>query len=127
MPTGQLKVTGKYFIEWADKYIRFPCKEQITGIELYGARCGMLHQYGAESDYTRSGNHRKIYYKGEPKPEVLYNPKLSKEFVIVSLNSLVEVFIKGTEKFLPELYSDSNKAKIADERLQEMMHFYQNN
>src|SRR5437016_9238596 len=55
-PANVKSVRREDFIAWADKYIRFPCKEQLTGIDLYGARCALIHQYGIESDLSRGGD-----------------------------------------------------------------------
>jgi hypothetical protein len=41
MPANQTEVTRKDFINWAEKYLKFPCKAQLTGVDLYGARCGI--------------------------------------------------------------------------------------
>ena len=55
MPAGQDEVTRTDFMKWTDRYIRFPCKEQLTGADLYGARCSLLHVYGADSRMSRTG------------------------------------------------------------------------
>jgi hypothetical protein len=49
MPESQTDVRKADFIDWADRYIEFPCKEKLTGSDLYGARCAMLHSYGVVS------------------------------------------------------------------------------
>jgi hypothetical protein len=53
MPESQQDVTRTDFVRWADKYTRFPGREQLTGEDLYGARCAMLHSYGARSRMSR--------------------------------------------------------------------------
>src|SRR5262245_13001345 len=58
MPDGRTEVRRQDFVEWAQKYIRFPGKHQLTGMELYGARCALLHQYGTESRSSREGKCR---------------------------------------------------------------------
>jgi hypothetical protein len=54
MPSRQQDVTGKDFISWADRYISFPCREQVSGLDLYGARCGVLHAHGIKSKLSRA-------------------------------------------------------------------------
>lgn len=53
IPAGHTEVSRDDFIRWAERYVRFPCREQLTGADLYGARCAMLHAYGVVS--PRSG------------------------------------------------------------------------
>lgn len=43
MPASQEDVTRSDFVRWVERYSKFPCKEQLTGLDLYGARCSMLH------------------------------------------------------------------------------------
>jgi hypothetical protein len=42
MAEAQEDVQRSGFINWADRYIRFPGKEHVTGADLYGARCAMF-------------------------------------------------------------------------------------
>jgi hypothetical protein len=122
MPESQQNVKGEDFIEWADRYIKFPCKEQLTGKDLYGARCGMLHQYGTESNCSRNKTCRRILYSDDMVPEVRYNPEIDENLVIVSIKALVDAFFQGIDKFLIDLFSIKEKAQIAEERFQIMLH-----
>jgi len=117
MPESQEDVTKTDFISWVDQYIKFPCKEKITGLDLYGARCAMLHSYGVVSKLSREGKCRVVGYMSESIPEIRYNPSVSKDFVLVSVPALAEAFYKGIDRFLVNLFSNSDKAKVAEERL----------
>lgn len=122
MPQSQEDVQRKNFVEWADKYIKFPCKEQVTGTDLYGARCGMLHNYATQSKLSREGKCRQIGYMDESVPEVIFNPEISQELVMVSIEALADVFFKGVDQFMIDVFSDTNKAPIAEERFKKIVH-----
>lgn len=122
MPGEQEDVTRGDFIAWADRYIKLPCKEQLYGADLYGARCGMLHNYSTYSRMTRNGECRTIGYMDKSVPEVRYNPEVSKEVVLVSVPALAEAFFRGIEKFLVDLFSDQKRAKVAELRLPKLVH-----
>lgn len=77
MSAKQKDVLKNDFIEWADKYINFPCNEQLTGKDLYGARCAMLHNYSVFSRMSRNGECRVISYMDHSVPEVRFNPSVS--------------------------------------------------
>ena len=62
MPAGQDDVTRDDFVKWAEQYIKFPCSEQLTGLDLYGARCAMLHSYSTASKLSREGECRQVGY-----------------------------------------------------------------
>ncbi|MBA3066114.1 hypothetical protein KJ633_03740 [bacterium] len=121
MPGNQEDVEKKDFIDWVKKYIRFPCKEQLAGIDLYGARCGMLHSYSIQSKLSRQNRCRQIGYMNKGKPEVRYNPEVTKDLVMVSIEALVESFFKGIDQFLINLFSNPKKSKIAEERLKKIV------
>ena len=100
MQDGQLDVTRRDFESWADNYICFPCEEQVSGLELYGARCGM----------------------DKSVPEVCYNPAVSKNLVLVSVEGLAGAFFAGVDRFLIEAFADAEKARVAEQRLRRLVH-----
>ena len=117
IPVSQTDVTRIDFIEWADRYIKFPCNEKLTGSDLYGARCAMLHTYGVVSKMSRDGKCRIVGYMSETIPQIRYNPDVDKNLVLVSVPALAESFYKGIDKFLVDLFSNTDKAKVAEDRL----------
>ncbi len=117
MSVNQQDVMRDDFIKWADRYIRFPCQEQLTGLDIYGARCAMLHNYGVVSGLSRKGQCRMVGYMGKSVPEVRYNSDVAKNLVLVSVVGLAEAFFRGIDKFLVDLFADGRKAEIAEERL----------
>ena len=84
MPKSQEDVQRQDFIDWVEKYLHFPCKEQLTGLDVYGARCGMLHNFSVYSKLSREGKCRRLLYADKLKPEIKYDPSISKEDVMVS-------------------------------------------
>ena len=77
MPEHQERVIGKNFIEWVDSYMIFPRGACISGIDLYGARCGMVHTYSSFSDLSERGDCKVIGYVDKNIPEISYNPEHS--------------------------------------------------
>jgi hypothetical protein len=122
MPGKQEDVEMCDFIEWVDKYIKFPCKEQLTGKDLYGARCGMLHNYSAFSRMSRNGECRNIGYMDHSVPEIRFNPEVSKSLVLVSIKALAKAFFEGLDKFLIDVFSKKEKADIVEERFKKLVH-----
>ncbi|MBA5865291.1 MAG: hypothetical protein GDA67_01185 [Nitrospira sp. CR1.3] len=121
MPASQDDVTRSGFVRWAEQYIKFPCSDQLTGLDLYGARCAMLHNYGTASDLSRKGKCRQVAYMDESVPEVLFDPNVSKDLVLVSVPALADAFFSGVDKFLVDLFAESKKAPIAEQRLKKLV------
>jgi hypothetical protein len=123
MPEGQTEVRGRDFIRWAGRYVRFPGSVQVTGEELYAARCGMLHTYTAEARATRSGRARRIGYADKMDPPAYAAPTAAPDIVLVSVPGLRDAFFRGIDQFLIDAYS-SGPAKRAtvEGRLGDLVH-----
>jgi hypothetical protein len=124
MPQEQEDVTKTDFIGWADRYIRFPGTEQLTGADLYGARCAMLHSYGIVSQLSREGKCRMVAYMDASNPPVRFNAAVSRELVLVSVPALKIALFQGIDRFLIDTYKDPNSkaAKLAGERFRNLVH-----
>ncbi len=121
MPAGQQDVTRADFIRWAENYIKFPCKDQLTGADLYGARCAMLHQYGVVSRMSREGQCRMIGYMDKSVPEIRYNASVHPDTVMVSVPALKEAFFTGIDKFLINAFAGKEKAAVVEERMKSLV------
>ena len=118
-PPTQDNVTRKDFIAWASRYVQFPGREQLTGEDLYGARCAILHQHAAESDLSRQGKCRIVgYYVGDSAPPVIFKAKVDPMMVLVSVTGVVDAFFRGVDSSLVDLFADPKKARVAEQRLQ---------
>ena len=123
MPEAQPEVKKKDFIFWAERYVHFPCEQQLTGSDLYGARCSMLHAYGAVSRTSKVGKCRLIGYMNRSVPEIRYSTaEHLRHVVLVSIPALKDAFFKGIDKFLIDAFSNRKKAKIVEKRLKTFIH-----
>jgi hypothetical protein len=122
MPASQVDVTRDDFVQWVDTYLKFPCQEQISGLEFYGARCAMLHTFTTSSRLSRSGQIRQIGYMDKSVPEIRYDSSVSKDLVLVSIAALAESFLQGVDRFLIDVFSDSNRIPVVEERLRNLVH-----
>jgi hypothetical protein len=113
-------VTRSDFVRWVDRYLKFRCEEQLTGLDLYGARCAMLHSYAMASDLSRKTKCRQVGYMDKSVPAVRYAPNVSKDMVLVSVPALADAFFCGVDKSLVDLFLDK-KAPIAEQRLKKLL------
>jgi len=121
MPAGQDNVKRTDFVCWSGRYMRFPCKDQITGEDFYGARCAMLHSYGVVSNMSREGKCRMIGYADQCVGEVRYAPQISKDLVLVSIRALKDAFFKGIDRFLVDAFADPARIPTLERRLQHLI------
>lgn len=120
LPEAQEDVTRKEFIEWVDKYIHFNGEEQLSGIELYAARCGMLHNYSAFSRLTRKGNLRIIGYVDEAGIEVMTDKDVP-NLAIVSIKALARAFSRGVQRYVNDLHGNPQAINLVRQRVSSLV------
>jgi len=54
--------TKASFTRWVDEYLLKAVSLPCTSLELYAARCGILHTLTPESDLSRKGKAREVGY-----------------------------------------------------------------
>ena len=121
LPKDKVEVVETDFVGWCEKYIRFPGDEQISGMELYSARCGMVHTFGVESRKTRQNKCRLLGYTDRCDPAILYSREQRPDFALVSMEALANAFSAGVDKFLVDLFADSTQSAVAERRLNKLV------
>lgn len=118
-PTGTEFSEKRRFIEWCEKYI-VPCfgsrSDGPSGIDLYGARCGVLHVSSAKSSDGQKGKAREIWYQFRGQHGLNLATNTRKVAVALEVEVLVAAFEKGSHCFLEELNRDQAKYALAEER-----------
>ena len=118
LPPGREEVTRADFIDWAEKYIHFPGPEQLSGLELFAARCAVLHTYGVESKLSRSGVCRKIgYFDGQNVPPIMLDRALEPDWVFVTFTALRDAFFQGIDDYANEASADPARWAQIEARL----------
>lgn len=54
--------TREDFIKWVDNFLIPVSRHKFTSIDLYSARCSMVHSYSFKSSLTRSSKAREMHY-----------------------------------------------------------------
>ncbi len=123
MPPSQKEVHANDFIQWAERYLSPILKNeaaQITGEELYSARCGVVHTYTVESRRAKGGS-RRIGYMVGGNCSIAYDPQIDSGIVMLRLETLRDAFFTAIDKFLTEGYADKQKQPILETRLRNLL------
>jgi len=112
---GGKKDVGERFANWVNEYMQFNDWPE-AGLELYGARCGILHTYGPISNLSENGQVRLIGYTSGGGSDVMQ----SAELVLVSVEGLAFQFFRGIARYLEALVSEPTKRAKAAPRIQQM-------
>jgi len=113
-------VKGSDFIRWTKSYILPNLCVSCEAIDLFGARCSLLHSYTAESRLSRVRKAKKIFYAWGPKraEELQYvlNRSGKEHIVVLDVGELFSSFQKGIQDFVLFLQQDSNRFKLVNDR-----------
>jgi hypothetical protein len=115
-PIGRQSQTRGDFIGWVDKYLTAEATSEYRyeGIDLYAARCAVLHTYGSEAalhggptpprkfGYTDNGPHKKDDVQ---------------RFVLISVAVLIRDFSEAMLKFMRETSTDPELKRRVDSRV----------
>lgn len=114
-PEGQAGTSKRIFIEWVDRHLKgHPSQTyQYRGVDVYAARCAVLHTWGVEAEMHRQDPSVMMfgYSNGG---QHLYNPNVNTRLVIIGLKSFINDFVTGATNFM--------ESALADESLMRRMH-----
>jgi hypothetical protein len=106
------------FCRWVERWL-LPAKPLgCTALDLYGARCGILHTFTSDSDLSRQGKARRICYAfGSSTVEGLERKLASlgrTDCIAMHLDHLFEGFRLGLANYLEYALSDpAESARVA--------------
>ncbi len=119
-PESHPDVRRSDFIGWADKYLLPGTGLACSAIDLYAARCSLLHSYTAESRLTREGDAKQIFYAwGVGRAEDLQgliDYVGTHSAVAVHIEHLFDAFRLGVERFKEALSNDPDQANLVYKR-----------
>jgi hypothetical protein len=107
MPTNQTSQTKKDFIGWVDTYLKADPSQsyQYRGIDVYAARCSLLHAFSAETDAHRRDPSIRQFGYADNGPHA-YNAAVHERLVIISVARLVHDLSKALETFIGAMGTD---------------------
>jgi hypothetical protein len=103
------------FCEWTDRWL-LPTKQLgCSSVDLYGARCGVLHTFTSDSDLSRAGKARRVCYAfgGSSASELqsVLDRNRRTDCIAVHLGQLFEAFRLGLADYLEHALADPQQRK----------------
>ncbi len=113
-------VTKQDFTDWAKQYITEKENIGCDAIDLYAARCAVVHTYTSTSSLSRKKKAKEIIYAwGNRTPESLQNVvDLAKieNVVVIHIDLLASAFKKGVAQFFDDMNNDEALADRVSRR-----------
>lgn len=110
-------VTREDFIAWCDRYLLVPPDPACSGVDLYAARCGIVHSHVAESRLMRDGQARPLWYE-LPTGETLIPIHTSSQLIAstIRLQPFIARVFGAADSFLAAVDTDPQFANLVWER-----------
>lgn len=103
------------FTNWVNKYMLPTKLLNCTALELYGARCGLLHNLSSDSNLSERGTVRKIIYASKTielsKLQEMMKMAKIPNYVVIKSSELIKSYRLGINNFLKDLLDDPTRAK----------------
>ncbi len=116
-PVTQQSTDSVVFKNWATRFIKPEDKLGCTAIDLWSARCGVLHLYSTESDLTNQNKAKRLYYqwnKGPRADTVVTLPTGAFVIAVEDLHSSVE---NAAKEFIVASEMDDNIKQLVSAHL----------
>ena len=113
-------VTRKDFVSWVDRFLLPESDLMCSAIDLYAARCGVLHSFSAYSSLQRRGEARMLCYAfgsatGSQLQQFLKQMRAG-DAVAVHLDTLCNALFRGWDRFLSSVESQPEAARRLSHR-----------
>jgi hypothetical protein len=97
----------------------------ITPLDLYAARCSMLHSNSVHSDSTESGTSLPLHYVFGPRSKPLqdYAPPTAQEWIVVDLEVLFDRFETATWEFRKRAMIIPTVRDVVSRRIERWLRF----
>lgn len=115
-PIGQQSQTRADFIAWVDKYLKADTASEYhyEGIDVYAARCAVLHSYGSSAALHSGTNPPRKFGYMDNGP---HRKDDVERFVLISVAVLIHDFSRAMETFIAEIATNADLKRQLDSRI----------
>jgi len=118
-PADNPEVMPTDFVNWSERYMECEKHLGVSGLDLYGARCGILHAYTMDSRLSTKGRARRILYAwGDKKPDDAMKVLRALELpeVVIKIEELFTTLLRGIGAFGKTLDDDPELQSLVAQR-----------
>lgn len=130
-PASQTEATGDSFKDWVKKYVLTDPILEFNEVDLWGARCAVLHTFTSQSRLSNAGKARQLQYytgdKSEPHIQSFIAFTKSHEngaHLPVHYGDLAEAVFAGMNAFIPDLAAMCAASPAHLDRLRKVVQTY---
>lgn len=130
-PPDQLSASGESFKNWVKHYLVPQPGIEFNEVDLWAARCAVLHTFTTQSDLSRARKAREIQYYGGDK-----TTEIAAKFVAITkamdggkhlpihFEDLYGAFLNALRKFVHDLDAKCSSDPKCEKRLRDVLQIY---
>lgn len=118
MPVEKQEQARDDFVAWVDRYLKgHPSQPyEYRGLDVYAARCGVLHSFGSEARLHRNDPAVKLYAYHDGGKH-MFQPEVNDRLVLIGTASFINDVVIAIDAFLMECQSDRDLRTRVEARL----------
>jgi hypothetical protein len=120
-PLTQDETDGGTFRGWAERFLQPGTSLGVTSIDLWGARCGILHTYSPETTRAARQGARQLFYQWKRGPAAKTQRALPNGAVVVVVETLGDAVRDAADAYLQAISHDADLAKRMKAHLQSLL------
>lgn len=104
--------TRAEFLGWVEKYFIPELGRELglTSLDLYAARCGVVHTYGPASQLSRTGRAKMLIYKWRDghRPDDPVLLERAREATVIEIDDLIDGLDRAVQRFEGDIAGDAS-------------------
>ncbi len=121
--TKETRVTRTQFLSWVGKYLVPELCVALTALDIYGARCGIVHSYASTSDLSRAGHAKLVVYKWRKghRPDDPVLAERARAATVIEIESLIESLDRAVDRFESDIDSDAGLRSRVERNIEDLL------
>lgn len=117
------RATRKEFLAWVDLYLLPELDVELTALDIYGARCGVVHTYAPTSDLSRSGQAKLVVYRWRTghRPDDPVLAERARSATVIEIEGLIKSLDKAVRRFERAIDADPTLRAHVERNIQDLL------
>jgi hypothetical protein len=121
--TQEARTTRKEFLDWVSVHLLPELGLELTALDIYGARCGVVHTYAPTSDLSKGGQAKLLVYKWRKghRPDDPVLAERARSATVVEIESLIESLDRAVSHFEQQIDADALLRSRVERNIQDLL------
>jgi hypothetical protein len=125
LPPGKKRQDKRDFMRWVDTYLKGHKDQpyQYRGLDVYAARCAVLHMLGSASNFHGSNSDAKKFAFHDGGKHI-YDPATDDTLVVIGTASFIDDVVRAANNFLEACLADPSLRCCVEKRLPRVLSIF---